>query len=84
MNARALAAIGLGCAVIPGFAALPAFAAAYAKLGGQQVCPRPAAGSVVADPEELRSANGVLKLELTYRNFKTADGREQLAVLLSI
>jgi FtsP/CotA-like multicopper oxidase with cupredoxin domain len=76
LNARALAAVVLGFAVL-GFAALPTFAAGHAKQGVQQVCPRPAAGSVVADPEELRSENGLLKLELTYRNFKTADGRAQ-------
>jgi FtsP/CotA-like multicopper oxidase with cupredoxin domain len=71
LNAWALAAIVLG------FAPLPTFAADHAKLGGQQACLRPAAGSVVADPKELRSDKGVLKLELTYRNFKAADGREQ-------
>jgi FtsP/CotA-like multicopper oxidase with cupredoxin domain len=76
LNSRALAAIGLGFAFL-GFAAFPTFAAGRAKLVGQQVCARPAAGSIVADPEELRSDNGVLKLELTYRNFKTADGRAQ-------
>jgi FtsP/CotA-like multicopper oxidase with cupredoxin domain len=71
LNAWALAAIVLG------FAPLATFAADHAKLGGPDICPRPAAGSIVADPEELRSDKGVLELELTYRNFKAADGREQ-------
>jgi hypothetical protein len=40
-------------------------------------CTRPAPGSVVTQPEELRSHDGALKLDLTYRNVKTADGREE-------
>ncbi len=39
-----------------------------------QPCPRPPVGSVVADPEELHSRNGILKLELTARNSKQSDG----------
>ncbi|MGB0006037.1 MAG: multicopper oxidase domain-containing protein [Candidatus Sulfotelmatobacter sp.] len=37
-------------------------------------CPRPSTGSVVTEPEDLRSHNGVLKVELTARNAKQADG----------
>lgn len=37
-------------------------------------CPRPAAGSRVAEPAELRSVDGVLSLELTMRNHREADG----------
>src|ERR1700691_410234 len=37
-------------------------------------CPRPAAGSAVPEPAELRSENGVLEVELAYRNFTGADG----------
>jgi len=33
------------------------------------VCERPAPGSLVPEPEDLRSENGVLKVELAYRNF---------------
>ena len=32
-------------------------------------CPRPAAGSTVTQPENLRSEDGVLKVELSYRNY---------------
>jgi FtsP/CotA-like multicopper oxidase with cupredoxin domain len=39
-----------------------------------QPCPRPPAGSVVADPEELHSRNRILKLELAARNSKQSDG----------
>lgn len=39
-----------------------------------QPCPRPPVGSLVSDPVELRSRNGVLKVELTARNSKQNDG----------
>lgn len=42
-----------------------------------QACPRPAPGSVVQEPASLRSYNGVLQLDLTYSNFKAADGQEE-------
>jgi FtsP/CotA-like multicopper oxidase with cupredoxin domain len=37
-------------------------------------CRRPAAGSTVPEPEDLRSRNGVLKVELTIHNTAEADG----------
>jgi FtsP/CotA-like multicopper oxidase with cupredoxin domain len=49
----------------------------HAELQAQdssQTCPRPAPGSLVSDPEELRSRDGVLKVELTARNSKQSDG----------
>ena len=39
-----------------------------------EVCPRPAPGAIVAEPEDLRSHDGVLKLELTAHNEKLKDG----------
>jgi FtsP/CotA-like multicopper oxidase with cupredoxin domain len=53
------------------------FASLHAQAEAQQVCPRPVPGSIVSDPEELRSNKGVLNLELTYRNFNTADGQQR-------
>lgn len=41
---------------------------------GRNVCARPSVGSVVAEPADLRSTNGVLKVELTVRNAAQADG----------
>lgn len=38
-------------------------------------CSRPAAGSVVPEPEDLRSENGVLRVDLTYLDFKTSNGQ---------
>jgi FtsP/CotA-like multicopper oxidase with cupredoxin domain len=40
----------------------------------ETVCPRPAIGSVVVEPEDLRSRNGVLEAELTIRNVANSDG----------
>jgi FtsP/CotA-like multicopper oxidase with cupredoxin domain len=37
-------------------------------------CPRPAAGSVIQEPEDLRSHNGVLEAELTVHNVTAANG----------
>ena len=37
-------------------------------------CPRPAIGSVVPEPEDLRSQNGVLKVDLTVRDYAEASG----------
>jgi FtsP/CotA-like multicopper oxidase with cupredoxin domain len=46
----------------------------YAQESTRGVCPRPAAGSLVPEPEDLRSQNGVLAVELTVRNEKRKDG----------
>jgi FtsP/CotA-like multicopper oxidase with cupredoxin domain len=37
-------------------------------------CARPPAGSLLSDPAELRSRDGVLSLELSVRNYRAADG----------
>src|SRR6202050_804121 len=47
--------------------------ALYAQ-GAPEFCPRPVPGSVVGEPEDLRSRNGVLKVELTAHNAKQSDG----------
>ena len=41
------------------------------------VCPRPAPGSVVTQPRELRSQNGQLQVDLTYSNFAGPNGQEE-------
>jgi FtsP/CotA-like multicopper oxidase with cupredoxin domain len=38
-------------------------------------CPRPAVGSEVPEPTDLRSKDGVLSVDLAYRNFKDSAGR---------
>ncbi|HXA47878.1 MAG TPA: multicopper oxidase domain-containing protein, partial [Burkholderiaceae bacterium] len=40
----------------------------------EDFCPRPLPGSPVPEPEDLRSQNGILKLDLTIRNFRQKDG----------
>ena len=50
-------------------------ACVWAQTGEPEVCPRPAAGSAVPEPQDLRSENGVLKVEFTYRNFTDAKGQ---------
>ena len=46
-------------------------------------CPRPAPGSVVPEPEELRSRNGVIALGLTIHDFQEKDGSVRYCYLLS-
>ncbi len=54
------------------------FAQCHATLHAQQTspdaCPRPAAGGSVPEPEDLRSQNGVLKVDLTVQNTMEPDG----------
>jgi FtsP/CotA-like multicopper oxidase with cupredoxin domain len=40
-------------------------------------CPRPSPGSTVPEPEDLRGHNGVLKVDLTVRNFTEPDGTKR-------
>lgn len=40
-----------------------------------QVCPRAAAGSKVPEPEDLRSKDGVLAVDLVYRSFVDPGGQ---------
>lgn len=47
--------------------------AAFASTG-TETCPRPQPGSVVEEPEDLRSVNGVLQAELTANNSAQPDG----------
>jgi FtsP/CotA-like multicopper oxidase with cupredoxin domain len=50
-------------------------------LASHGICQRPASGSVAAEPEDLRSENGVLKLGLTVRSSVDADGRVRYCYL---
>ena len=45
-----------------------------ARRVAKDTCPRPAIGGAVPEPEDLRSHDGVLKVELTVRNAIQADG----------
>jgi FtsP/CotA-like multicopper oxidase with cupredoxin domain len=61
----------LALAIAACFAPLPVPAAPHIA---PPVCQRPASGSVVPEPEDLRSQDGVLKVQLTLRNFIEPDG----------
>jgi FtsP/CotA-like multicopper oxidase with cupredoxin domain len=52
-----------------------ASASAHAPVVVQKSCPRPAPGSIAGEPRDLRSHNGVLKVDLTYSNFRSVDGQ---------
>jgi FtsP/CotA-like multicopper oxidase with cupredoxin domain len=55
------------------FAAVPG--RAWTQKPPPEICPRPAVGATVPEPEDLRSKDGVLRVELTYRNVVDANGR---------
>jgi FtsP/CotA-like multicopper oxidase with cupredoxin domain len=46
----------------------------WAQGARADICPRPAEGSLVPEPEDLRSQDGVLKVDLTYHDQIEADG----------
>src|SRR5580658_5177480 len=58
-------------------ASLPALSIG-SPTGAQEVassrCPRPAVGSTVAEPAELRSRNGELRVDLSVRDEREPDG----------
>src|SRR5580700_6184456 len=60
------------------------FASSHSALYAQaapETCPRPLPGSVVGEPADLRSRNGVLKVELTAHNAKQRDGSTRYCYL---
>jgi FtsP/CotA-like multicopper oxidase with cupredoxin domain len=46
----------------------------WARETGNDACIRPSPTSVVPEPEDIRSRNGVLKVDLSIQNYKEADG----------
>ena len=60
------------CCVAVLFACLGRAALAQTFADG---CPRPAIGSIVAEPADLRSKNGVLRVEFDYRRSVDAQGQ---------
>jgi FtsP/CotA-like multicopper oxidase with cupredoxin domain len=53
----------------------PGQVSAPGQSAEKDICPRPHAGSILPEPEDLRSKNGVLKVELTYTDFRDANGQ---------
>jgi FtsP/CotA-like multicopper oxidase with cupredoxin domain len=56
---------------------------AAAREAALDPCPRPAPGIVVPEPEELRSENGVLRVDLSVHNHKERDGSVRYCYLLA-
>ena len=46
-------------------------------------CSRPAPGSVIPEPEDLRSRNGVLQIDLAVRNHRESDGTIRYCYMLA-
>jgi FtsP/CotA-like multicopper oxidase with cupredoxin domain len=61
---------------------LPLLLAAGALKAQPAACQRPPPGSAVPEPQQLRSRDGVLRLELTARNARAADGSVRYCYLL--
>lgn len=57
------------------------FSSILAQASDSEICPRPAVGSVVAEPADLRSSNGLLKVELEYHSSVDAQGRTRFCFL---
>lgn len=53
----------------------------YGQTLAPASCPRPGAGSVIPEPEDLRSQGGVLKVGLTYRSFVDGKGQTRYCYL---
>jgi FtsP/CotA-like multicopper oxidase with cupredoxin domain len=47
-----------------------------------QVCPRPAPGAIVAEPEDIRSENGTLHVDMHIRNQRETDGSWRFCYVL--
>src|SRR5271155_568073 len=52
----------------------PAYTPCRAQEVADDICPRPSQGSAVPEPQDLRSQNGVLKVDLTVHNFRDQSG----------
>jgi FtsP/CotA-like multicopper oxidase with cupredoxin domain len=64
------------------WSAAPGMAAAAQAVAGDP-CPRPAPGSAVPEPRDLRSRHGVLKVDLWVRNYRESDGSIRYCYLLA-
>ncbi|RKF35992.1 copper oxidase [Paraburkholderia fungorum] len=76
----------MACLVLVGLCSFIGWQAASQPVLAQgwpmDPCSRPAVGSVVPEPPDLRSHNGVLKLDLAIRNVRQKDGTSHYCYLL--
>ena len=77
----AVALMSVALSALPGWMGLADGAIARGEL--PDPCPRPPAGSDLPEPPELRSQNGVLKLELHFRSLTAADGSAHYCYVLA-
>jgi FtsP/CotA-like multicopper oxidase with cupredoxin domain len=61
----------------------PIYVACSAQETSPNSCTRPSVGAVVPEPEDLRSQNGVLKIELTVQNFTDSNGSTRYCYISS-
>jgi len=52
-----------------------------AQSTASDICPRPPARSTVSEPEDLRSQNGMLRVDFTFRNYADANGQSRYCYL---
>jgi FtsP/CotA-like multicopper oxidase with cupredoxin domain len=74
----AIVALALVCAVTDAHAQTPSRSANQTDA---EICPRSPIGSALSEPEDLRSANGVLQVDFTYRNFLDDHGQMRYCYL---
>lgn len=79
-RARAVSAVVLAWAWLTVCSPLCAHASPPPR---RDVCPRPDPGGTVPEPEDLRSRDGVLRVDLTMRNSRQADGSVRYCYLLA-
>jgi FtsP/CotA-like multicopper oxidase with cupredoxin domain len=60
---------------------IPASMTCLAQEAPRDICTRPSPGSAVPEPEDLRSQNGVLKVELAERNVTESSGSTRYCFL---
>jgi FtsP/CotA-like multicopper oxidase with cupredoxin domain len=78
-----LAAVCLGLAVSSLTAWLSAAALPVPKQAQRDVCARPAAGSALREPQDMRSHDGVLELDLSVHDENMPDGTSRYCYLTS-
>ncbi len=71
----------LKCALFLSVAAACLPASAYAQKSPSETCPRAPIGSVVTDPENLRSENGVLKVSLAFKSYLSPAGETRFCYI---
>jgi FtsP/CotA-like multicopper oxidase with cupredoxin domain len=81
VRAITLLALHLPFLFLAGAFLAPEYIACVAQESSTNSCPRPSAGSVVPEPEDLRSQNGVLKVALTERNVTESSGSARYCFL---